>query len=68
MHPKGANSTAVSGLIYRKGLVSTGRAISVLFGINGLRSKPSYLVGPQFLLFTAHFLGYTRLAFLKSLD
>jgi len=27
----------------------------VLFGINGLRYKPSYLVGPPFLPFTAHF-------------
>ena len=41
VHPKGANSMAVSGLACRKALVGTGRAISVLFGINGLRNKPS---------------------------
>ena len=55
MHPKGANSMAVSGLICRKVLVGTGRAISVLFGINGLRNKPSYLVRPLFLEFMACF-------------
>jgi len=27
-------------------LVGTGRAISVLFGINGLRNKTSHLLGP----------------------
>ena len=36
-YPKGANSMAVSGLCCRKALVGTGRAISVVFGINGLR-------------------------------
>ena len=36
VHPKGANSMAVSGLICRKALIATGRAISILFGINGL--------------------------------
>ena len=54
MHPKGANSMAMSGLPCRKGLVGTVRAISALFGIDGLRNKPSYLVGPPFLVFTAH--------------
>ena len=43
------------GLACRKALVGTGRAISVLFGINGLRNKSSYLVGPPFLAFTVHF-------------
>jgi len=33
---KGANSMTMSGLACRKALVGTGRAISVLFGINGL--------------------------------
>ena len=37
VHPKGANSMAVSGLRDRKVLVGTGRAISAVFGINGLR-------------------------------
>jgi len=32
VHPKGANSMAVSGLGCRNDLVGTGRAISVLFG------------------------------------
>jgi len=38
------------------------------FGINKLRSKPSYLVGPPFLAFTAFFFSYARLAFLERLD
>ena len=37
VHPKGANSMAVSGLRGRKVLVSTGRAISIVFGINRVR-------------------------------
>ena len=37
VHPEGANSMAVSGLRDRKVLVGTGRAISTVFGINGLR-------------------------------
>ena len=39
MHPEGANSMAVSGLSGRKVLVGTGRAISIVFGINGVRIK-----------------------------
>ena len=34
VHPKGANSMAVSGLVSRNNLVGTERAISVLFGVN----------------------------------
>ena len=30
---KGANSMAASGLVFRSDLVGTGRAISILFGI-----------------------------------
>ena len=37
VYPKGANSMAVSGLRGRKVLVGTGKAISSVFGINGLR-------------------------------
>ena len=37
MHPEGANSMAVSGLRDRKVLVGTGRVISAVFGINGLK-------------------------------
>ena len=44
---------AHSGL--RSDLVGTGRAISVLFGINGVRNKRSHLVGPPFPEFKAHF-------------
>jgi len=47
VHPKGANSMATSGLVLRSNLVGTGRAISVLFGINGVRNKRSHLVGPN---------------------
>jgi len=39
VHPKRANSMAVSGLVFRSDLVGTGRAISVLIGINGVRNK-----------------------------
>ena len=55
VHPKGANSMAMSGLTCRKALVGTGRAISVLVGINGLRNEPSYFVGSLFLTFIARF-------------
>jgi len=53
VHPKGANSMATSGLVLS--LVGTGRAISVLFGINGVRNKRSHLVGPPFPELKAHF-------------
>ena len=39
VHPEGANSMAVSGLHGRKVLVGTGRAISIVFGINGSESS-----------------------------
>ena len=55
VYPNGANNMAVSGLTCRKALVGTGRANSILFGINGLRNEPSYLAGPPFLAFTAYF-------------
>ena len=48
VQPKGANSISMLGLACRMALVGTGRAISVLFDINGLRNEPSYLVGPPF--------------------
>ena len=49
------NSMAVSGLVYGNELFGTGRAISVLFGLNGVRNKRSHLVGPPFPVFKAHF-------------
>ena len=55
VHPKGANSMAVSGLVFRSDLVGTERAISILFGINGVRNKQSHLVGPPFPEFKACF-------------
>ena len=55
VHPKGANSMAASGLVLRSDLVGTGRAISVLFGVNGVRNKRSHLVGPPFPAFKARF-------------
>ena len=55
VRPKGANSTAASGLVFRSDLVGTGRAISILFGINGVRNKQSHLVGPPFPEFKARF-------------
>ena len=48
------HSMAVSGLIFRSNLVGTGRAISILFGINGVGNKWSHLVGPPFPEFKAY--------------
>ena len=48
VHLKGANSMAESGFVFRSDLVGTGRAISILFGINGVRNQRSHLVGPPF--------------------
>ena len=48
VHPEGANNMAASELVLIIDLVGTGRAISVLFGINGVRNKRSHLVGPPF--------------------
>jgi len=56
VHPKGANSMAASGLVFRSYLVGTGRVISILFGINGV----SRIQGP--------FFSYSRLAFLERLN
>jgi len=36
VHPKGANSMATSGFAFRSDLVGTGRATSILIGINGV--------------------------------
>ena len=55
IHPEGANSMAVSGLVLRSDLVGTGRAISVLFSLNGVRNKRSHLVGTPFPEFKACF-------------
>ena len=55
MHLKDTNSMAMSGLISRNDLVGTGRTISVLFGVNGVRNKQSHLVGPPFPAFKACF-------------
>ena len=56
----------MSGLTCRMALVGTGRAISALFGINGLRNKPSYLVGPPFLVFMACFSAIPGWHFLRA--
>ena len=46
----------VSNSIYaKKNRNGTGRAISILFGINGVRNQRSHLVGPPFPEFKAHF-------------
>jgi len=68
VHQKGANSMAASGLVLRSDLVGTGRAISVLFSINGVRNKRTNLVGPPFPEFKACFFCYGRLAFLERLN
>ena len=43
VHPKGGNSMATSGLVFRSDLVGTGKAISIVFGINGVRNQRSHL-------------------------
>jgi len=39
VHPKGANSMAVPGLVHRNDLVGTGKAFSIHFGINGVETS-----------------------------
>ena len=56
-----------SGLVSRNDLVSTGRAISVLFGVNGARNKRSHLVGPPFPEFKACFSATAGWHFLRDL-
>ena len=46
---------AVSGPVFRKDLVGTGRAISLLFGVDGVRRKWSHVVGPPFSVFKSRF-------------
>jgi len=41
--PKGANSMAASGLVFRSDLAGTGRAISILFGIKLMELETSNL-------------------------
>ena len=55
MHLNGVNSMTASGLVFRSNLVGTGKAISILFGINGVRNQRSHLVGPPFPKFKARF-------------
>ena len=52
---------AASGLVSRNDLVGTGRAISVLFGVNWVRNRASIssVQGPFF---------FGKLAFLKRLN
>ena len=52
--PKGCKQHyTASGLVFKSDWV--GRAISVLFGIIGVRNKRSHLVEPPFPAFKAHF-------------
>ena len=67
VHPEGANSMAASELVLRSDLVGTGRAIFVLFGINGVRNKRSHLVGPPFPEFKARFSATTGWHFSRGL-
>ena len=55
VHQKGANSMAASRLVFRSDLVGTGRDISILLGINGVRNERSHLVGPPFPEFMVRF-------------
>ena len=67
VHPKGANSMAVSELVFRSDLVGTGRAITIFYGINGVKNKPSHLVGPPFPEFKALFSATAGWQFLRDL-
>ena len=67
VHLKDANSMAVSGLVFRSDLVGTGRAISTLFDINGVRNQRSHLVGPPFPEFKACFSATAGWHFLRDL-
>ena len=49
MHPKDANSMAVSGLGFKKALAGTGWAVFLLLCRIGLRKQTSNLVGLPFL-------------------
>jgi len=66
VYSKSANNMAVSGLSCKEALVGTGRAISVLFGISGLRNKPLTFVELQFPMFKACFLAVPGWHFLKT--
>ena len=55
------------GLSYRNDLVGTGKAISVLFGINGVRNKWSHLVEPPFPVFKNLFSAAAGWHFLRVL-
>ena len=59
---------AAAGLISRSNLVGTGRAISVIFGINGVRNKRSHFVGPPFLAFKVHFSAKAGCHFSRGLS
>ena len=65
---KGANSMAASGLISGSDLLGTGRAISVLFGINGVTNKRSPLVGPPLPAFKACFFSTADWHFSRDLS
>ena len=67
VHPKGANSVAAYGLVFGSDLVGTGRAISILFGINGVRNLRSHLVGAPFPEFKARFSAMAGWHFLRDL-
>jgi len=67
VHPKGANSMAMSGLILRSDLVGTRRAISILFDRNGVRNQRSRFVGPPFPKFKAHILATAGWHFSRDL-
>ena len=66
VHLKGTNSMAVSGLCGRKVLVGTGRAISIVLGINGLcRASISSIQGPIFSYGWLPFLGRLNCKFIN---
>ena len=65
--PDGCKQHGRVWLVFRSDLVGTGRAISILFGINGVRNKRSHLVGPPFPEFKARFSAMAGWHFARDL-
>jgi len=68
VHPKGAKCMVASGLVFRSDLVGTGRDISILFGINGVRKPAISPCRASISRIQGPFFSYGRLAFLERLN
>jgi len=56
----GCKLQAVSGLVYRKHLVGSRWAASLLLCMNGLRKQTFHLVGPPLLVLKVYFTVWTQ--------